>query len=91
MPLDVAEERDFDFSRDDAIDRERLQQILNELPEEFRTPILLYYFEELSYKEIAARMETPMGTIMSRLARAKATLRRRLSREESVVDRGRQR
>lgn len=61
------------------IDRDELQAALNDLPEEFRIPLVLFYFENLGYKEIADRIETPIGTVMSRLSRAKAYLRRRLS------------
>jgi len=60
------------------IDPERLQQALNELPEVFRTPIILYYFEDFGYRDIAEQMDLPLGTVMSRLARAKAHLRSRL-------------
>jgi RNA polymerase sigma-70 factor (ECF subfamily) len=60
------------------IDPERLQEALNELPEVFRTPIILYYFEDFSYRDIADQMDLPLGTVMSRLARAKAHLRGRL-------------
>jgi RNA polymerase sigma-70 factor (ECF subfamily) len=59
-------------------DPERLQQALNELPESFRTPVILFYFEEFSYRDIAEQMGLPIGTVMSRLARAKAHLRNRL-------------
>jgi RNA polymerase sigma-70 factor (ECF subfamily) len=61
------------------IDREELQAALNDLPDEFRIPLVLFYFGNLGYKEIADRVETPIGTVMSRLSRAKAYLRRRLS------------
>jgi RNA polymerase sigma-70 factor (ECF subfamily) len=61
------------------VEPERLQQALNELPEVFRTPIILYYFEEFSYRDIAEQMDLPIGTVMSRLARAKAHLRCRLT------------
>ncbi len=61
-----------------AVEPERLQQALNELPEVFRTPIILYYFEDFSYRAIAEQMDLPLGTVMSRLARAKAHLRARL-------------
>lgn len=64
--------------RNDDIDEERLQQALGELPEEFRTPVILFYFGELSYREIAEQMVIPVGTVMSRLARGKAHLRARL-------------
>jgi RNA polymerase sigma-70 factor (ECF subfamily) len=61
-----------------AVDPERLQQAVSELPEGFRTPIVLYYFEDFSYRAIAEEMDLPLGTVMSRLARAKAHLRGRL-------------
>jgi RNA polymerase sigma-70 factor (ECF subfamily) len=61
-----------------AVDPERLQEALSELPEVFRTPIILYYFEDFSYRDIADQMDLPIGTVMSRLARAKAHLRGRL-------------
>ena len=54
------------------------EQALNELPEGFRTPVILYYFEDFSYRDIAEQMDLPLGTVMSRLARAKAHLRARL-------------
>jgi RNA polymerase sigma-70 factor (ECF subfamily) len=60
------------------IDPDRLQQALNELDEAFRTPIILYYFEEFSYRDIAEQMDLPIGTVMSRLARAKTYLRSKL-------------
>ena len=60
------------------VDQEQLQKALGELPEVFRTPILLYYFDDFSYRDIAEQMDLPIGTVMSRLARAKAWLRTRL-------------
>lgn len=67
-----------------TIDSDELQAVLNELPEEFRTPLILYYFEEFSYKDIARQMDVPIGTVMSRLARAKQHLRSRLTTEVSA-------
>jgi RNA polymerase sigma-70 factor (ECF subfamily) len=66
------------------VEPEQLQHALNELPETFRTPVILFYFEEFSYRDIAEQMELPLGTVMSRLARGKAHLRARLQ-QESVV------
>jgi RNA polymerase sigma-70 factor (ECF subfamily) len=63
---------------DDDIDREQLQQAIGELPEVYRVVLLMFYFEEASYREIAEQLEIPMGTVMSRLARAKSHLRARL-------------
>jgi RNA polymerase sigma-70 factor (ECF subfamily) len=70
------------------VEPETLQQALSELPEAFRTPVILYYFEEFSYRDIAEQMDLPMGTVMSRLARAKAHLRTRLlpARAEALAD-----
>jgi RNA polymerase sigma-70 factor (ECF subfamily) len=67
------------------VDVAQLQAALDELPEDFRTPIILYYFEEFSYRDIADQMDRPIGTIMSRLARAKAVLRQRLFPELSPL------
>jgi RNA polymerase sigma-70 factor (ECF subfamily) len=61
------------------IDRERLQAALDELPDEFKIVVLMFYFEGCSYREIAARLDVPDGTVMSRLSRAKSHLRKKLS------------
>jgi RNA polymerase sigma-70 factor (ECF subfamily) len=71
------------------IDPERLQHALDELPEAFRTPIILYYFEDFGYREIAEQMDLPIGTVMSRLARAKAHLRGRLLEPAAALANGR--
>ena len=60
------------------VEPEKLQAALNAMPEGFRTPLILFYFEDFSYRDIAEQMELPIGTVMSRLARAKAFLRDRL-------------
>jgi RNA polymerase sigma-70 factor (ECF subfamily) len=68
----------------DEVDRERLAAALSELPPEFRIVVLMFYFEELSYQEIASELEIPIGTVMSRLSRAKSHLRRRLGADKVV-------
>jgi RNA polymerase sigma-70 factor (ECF subfamily) len=55
-----------------------VQEALNEVPEEFRTTLILFYFDDRSYKDIAELLDVPIGTVMSRLSRGKAYLRRRL-------------
>jgi RNA polymerase sigma-70 factor (ECF subfamily) len=70
-------------SRD--IEPEQLQKALDELPEGFRAPLVLYYFEEFSYRDIAEQMDIPIGTVMSRLARAKGHLRAQLLQSDSAV------
>lgn len=66
------------------VDPQRLQEAIDELPDEFKLVVLLFYFEECSYREIAERLSVPPGTVMSRLARAKARLRAKLFEPEEA-------
>jgi RNA polymerase sigma-70 factor (ECF subfamily) len=69
-----------------ARDRALLNRLIADLPPEFREVVVLRELEELSYREIAAIAAIPVGTVMSRLARARARLRRdwrRLCRPET--------
>ena len=59
----------------EGVDRDRLQDALDRLPEASRLVLVMFYFEQCSYREIAQRLEMPIGTVMSRLARAKDYLR----------------
>lgn len=56
-----------------------LQAALNDLPREMRDVLLLVAYEELSYEEAALMMSIPVGTVRSRVSRARAMLRKRLS------------
>jgi len=56
------------------VDAQRLRQAMEELPAEFREVLVLRELEELSYKEIAGIADIPLGTVMSRLARARKRL-----------------
>ena len=53
----------------------KLQSAVAALPEDFRETLVLREVEELSYREIADTIGIPIGTVMSRLARARAMLR----------------
>jgi RNA polymerase sigma-70 factor, ECF subfamily len=56
-------------------EQERVRNAIQQLPVEFREIILLREYEELSYEEIGTLLECPLGTVMSRLARARSKLR----------------
>jgi predicted DNA-binding protein (UPF0251 family) len=58
--------------------QKELQLALEQLPEDHRTVIVLADIEELSYKEIAEVMGCPIGTVMSRLHRARRAMRERV-------------
>ena len=55
-------------------DAEAIRAVIENLPEPFRETLVLREMEELSYKEIAALTAAPIGTVMSRLARARQML-----------------
>ena len=61
------------------VDAELLHQAVQELPLEFREAIVLRELEGLSYKEISAITSVPLGTVMSRLARARDRLQKALT------------
>lgn len=60
------------------VDEEALHAALAKLDEPARTVLLMYFFEDLSYQQIADALQIPLGTVMSRLARAKERLKREL-------------
>ncbi len=78
--------RDRDEFRDASADPEgaamqseeaqALRALIETLPEEFREVLVLKEFEDLSYRQIATVTGTPLGTVMSRLSRARASLRK---------------
>lgn len=82
-PLDAIASQPGGESSDAWIDREALQFALSDMPDEFKLVVLMFYFEDLSYKDIAAQLEIPIGTVMSRLSRGKAHLRRCLAEPAS--------
>ena len=57
-----------------------LHQEIDRLPEKYRQPIVLCYFEGLTHDDAAARLHWPVGSVRGRLARARDRLRDRLNR-----------
>lgn len=75
MDLDEILEQKADES---TVDEILIQQAVSELPDDYRLVLLMFYFEELSYQQIAEKLGVKMGTVMSRLSRAKDRVKRRL-------------
>jgi len=65
-----------------AEDRGELLREVEALPEEHRIVLLLYYYEDVTYQDIAAMLGVSAATVNARLTKARATLRRRLSRSK---------
>jgi RNA polymerase sigma-70 factor (ECF subfamily) len=61
------------------LEAEQVRAAIQQLSVEFREIILLREYEDLSYREIASVLHCPLGTVMSRLGRARAQLRTRLA------------
>jgi RNA polymerase sigma-70 factor, ECF subfamily len=67
---------------------EQLVRAIEDLPEEYKTVLLLWAVDEFSYKEISEALAVPIGTVMSRLHRARGRLLERLqdfAREERII------
>jgi RNA polymerase sigma-70 factor (ECF subfamily) len=78
----VAEAPDADLERN--ADRALLHRLVSSLPIEFREVLILREVEELAYREIAVIVGIPVGTVMSRLARARILLKRRWEDEQRL-------
>jgi RNA polymerase sigma-70 factor, ECF subfamily len=64
------------------IEPEQLQEALQQIPEMSRLMLTMFYYEESSYRQIAGELRLPIGTVMSRLARAKGYLRSKLTQRQ---------
>jgi RNA polymerase sigma-70 factor (ECF subfamily) len=67
---------------------EQIQRAMVALPEEYRSVVIMALIEDLSYKEIAGALSIPIGTVMSRLHRARKQLQRELleyARQRGII------
>lgn len=68
----------------DAYEKVEIQEAVSSLEDEFRVVVVLFYFEDMSIKDIAQMLEIPEGTVKSRLSRA----RERLSKQLKILSEG---
>lgn len=61
---------------------EQLRFLVDKLPQRYKTLIILRYYEELSYEEIATQLDLPLGTVKAQLFRARDFLHNLLSRKK---------
>ncbi len=83
-PLDEETAQSLPAPEEDAerqMDGHRAMELLGALDESYRAPLMLFYLQQHSYKEIAEILGIPIGTVMSRLSRGKDILRRRMTEE----------
>lgn len=76
--FESVKEEDPEGSFFDEIVDDEVKRAIQELPEEFRTPVVLSDIEGLSYAEIAEILDVPVGTVKSRLYRGRQRLQKRL-------------
>jgi RNA polymerase sigma-70 factor, ECF subfamily len=69
-PIDTAKDAHTVYVR--KVEREQLRAAILQLPVEFREIVIMREYEELCYQEIANLLACPIGTVMSRLARARS-------------------
>jgi RNA polymerase sigma-70 factor (ECF subfamily) len=63
----------------EQLDARAVLTALARVDDRFREPLVLFYLDQLSYREIARRLDLPIGTVMSRLSRGKKLLRQQLA------------
>lgn len=78
LDLDTAEHVPSPDAPSDPLERSRLEDALNGLPEENRVVLMLVAIEGFTYSEVAALLDIPIGTVMSRLARARQRIAARM-------------
>lgn len=63
------------------VDHALILAVIRGLDEVYRVPLMLFYTDEFSYKEIAKALDIPIGTVMTRLSRGRARIRKEIERK----------
>lgn len=66
------------------LEAEHVQQVIDGLPDRYKMPLILFFLEDMSYQEIGDFLDIPVGTVMSRLSRAKQAMKRQLLQEITI-------
>ncbi|KQV82081.1 RNA polymerase sigma factor [Rhizobium sp. Root1220] len=85
VELDVAESVASTESPADPLERSRLEDALNSLSEDNRAVLMLVVIEGYSYQEVATALDIPIGTVMSRLSRARQQVAERLKADNIIT------
>lgn len=74
----LSKEGDAEALLEKKFEEAEIRELVDALPEKYKSPLLLYHMEGLFYKEIAEYLELPVGTVMSRLSRAREYLKKKM-------------
>jgi RNA polymerase sigma-70 factor (ECF subfamily) len=85
VELDAAEDLAASEPPADPMERARLDDALNSLSEEHRAVLMLVVIEGYTYGEVAAALDIPIGTVMSRLSRARRRVAERLKADNIIT------
>ncbi|MCL6708189.1 RNA polymerase sigma factor [Pseudomonas sp. R2.Fl] len=84
VDIEEAEELAAPAAADDPLERDRLRIALDALSAEYRAVLMLVVVEGYSYQEVAELLDVPIGTVMSRLSRARERLRETLAQSNII-------
>jgi len=82
-PLELAEnqpDNPGESMLEELADKDNLQRALDSLDTRFKEPFLMVFLEDLSCAEVASQLDVPLGTVLSRIHRARTMLRQRLDK-----------
>lgn len=71
---------------DKELEKIELMSLVSDLPDDFKSVIILFYFNDLSYKEVSEILDIPEGTVKSRLFRGKEILHKIIYMEEDKAN-----